>query len=63
VAVNILGGRQCARTLHFFVSAFLLLFLAVHIAMVVLAGFKNRMRAMFTGAASVPQQPVSKERT
>jgi thiosulfate reductase cytochrome b subunit len=62
-AVNILGGRQCARTLHFFVSAFLLLFLAVHIAMVVLAGFRNRMRAMFTGAASVPQQPVSEERT
>jgi thiosulfate reductase cytochrome b subunit len=48
-AVNVLGGRQSARTLHFFISAFLLLFLIVHIAMVVLAGFWNRMRAMITG--------------
>jgi len=49
VAVNVLGGRQSARTLHFFVSVSLLLFLIVHVAMVVLAGFVNRMRAMVTG--------------
>jgi thiosulfate reductase cytochrome b subunit len=55
-AVNALGGRQSARTLHFFVSVFLLLFLIVHIAMVVLAGFKSRMRAMITGLATVSQE-------
>ena len=49
VAVNVLGGRQSARTLHFFVSVSLLLFLIIHVAMVVLAGFTNRMRAMITG--------------
>jgi thiosulfate reductase cytochrome b subunit len=49
LAVNVLGGRQSARTLHFFVSVSLLLFLIVHVAMVVLAGFMNRMRAMTTG--------------
>ncbi len=49
VAVNALGGRQSARTLHFFVSGFLLLFLVVHVTMVVLAGFRSRMRAMITG--------------
>jgi len=49
VAVNVLGGRQSARTLHFFVSVALLLFLIVHVAMIVLAGFTNRMRAMTTG--------------
>jgi thiosulfate reductase cytochrome b subunit len=49
VGVNMLGGRQSARTLHFFVSGFLFLFLIVHIAMVVLSGFRNRMRAMITG--------------
>ena len=54
-AVNVLGGRQSARTLHFFVSVFLVLFLLVHIAMVVLAGFRNRMRSMITGAAAVPR--------
>ena len=47
--VNSLGGRQSARTLHFFVSACLLLFLIVHVAMIVLAGFTSRMRAMITG--------------
>jgi thiosulfate reductase cytochrome b subunit len=55
-AVDALGGRQSARTLHFFVSGFLLLFLIVHIAMVVLSGFRRRMRAMITGLAAVPQE-------
>lgn len=48
MGVNALGGRQSARTLHFLVSGFLLLFLIVHVAMVFLAGFRNRMRAMLT---------------
>ena len=48
-AVNLLGGRQSARTLHFFVSGFLLLFVVIHVAMVILAGFRTRMRAMTTG--------------
>ena len=48
-AVNVLGGQQSARTLHFFVSLALVLFLLVHVVMVWLAGFRNRMRAMITG--------------
>jgi len=48
-AVTTLGGQQTARTLHFFVSGFLLLFLLVHVLMVCLAGFRNRVRAMITG--------------
>jgi thiosulfate reductase cytochrome b subunit len=47
--VTSLGGQQSARTIHFFVSAFLFLFLLVHILMISLAGFRNRMRAMITG--------------
>ena len=47
--VTMLGGRQSARTIHFFVSLALLLFLAVHVAMVCLAGFSKRVRAMITG--------------
>jgi thiosulfate reductase cytochrome b subunit len=50
--VNILGGQQSARTLHFFVSALLVLFLLVHLVMVCLAGFRSRMRAMITGRAT-----------
>jgi thiosulfate reductase cytochrome b subunit len=47
--VTVFGGQQTARTLHFFIADFLVLFLLVHIAMVMLAGFKSRMRAMITG--------------
>jgi len=48
-AVAVLGGQQSARTIHFFVSVFLVLFLLVHIMMIFLAGLSNRMRAMITG--------------
>jgi thiosulfate reductase cytochrome b subunit len=48
-AVTILGGRQSARTLHFFVSVALVLFLMVHVFEVYLAGFRRRMGAMITG--------------
>ena len=51
-AVNILGGQQSARTLHFILSLLLVLFLLVHVFMVFLAGFRNRMRAMITGRAA-----------
>jgi Prokaryotic cytochrome b561 len=50
--VTVFGGQQSARTIHFFVSVFLVLFLLVHIVMVCLAGFRDRMRAMITGAAA-----------
>jgi thiosulfate reductase cytochrome b subunit len=52
-AVSVLGGQQSARTIHFFVTVFLVLFLLVHIMMICLAGFKNRMRAMITGRADI----------
>jgi thiosulfate reductase cytochrome b subunit len=54
--VNLLGGRQSARTLHFFVSLSLLLFLFVHIAMVALSGFKSRMRGMIAGTVDAHEE-------
>jgi len=59
-AVDILGGRQSARTLHFFVSGFLVFFLIVHVAMIVLAGFWNRTRPMITGRVVVPSVPLER---
>ncbi len=47
--VDVLGGRQSARTLHFFITGFLVLFLVVHVTMVVVGGFRTRMRAMIMG--------------
>ncbi len=46
---ELLGGRQSARTIHFFVSWLLLLFLLVHVTMVARSGFWSRTRAMITG--------------
>jgi thiosulfate reductase cytochrome b subunit len=47
--VELLGGRQSARTIHFFDSILLLAFLVVHVAMVAASGFRKRMRGMITG--------------
>jgi thiosulfate reductase cytochrome b subunit len=57
-AVNILGGRQSARTLHFFVTIALVLFLLVHVVMVAINGFWNRMRGMTTGRISGTDKEV-----
>jgi thiosulfate reductase cytochrome b subunit len=47
--VDIFGGRQTARTIHFIVMVLLVLFFVVHIVMVVLAGPINELRSMITG--------------
>jgi thiosulfate reductase cytochrome b subunit len=47
--VTAVGGHQSARTIHFFVSVLLLLFLVIHIVMICRAGFWRRTRAMITG--------------
>jgi thiosulfate reductase cytochrome b subunit len=57
VLVNVWGGQQSARTIHFFVALALVLFVCVHIAMVCLAGFTNRMRAMITGHSAARKEP------
>jgi thiosulfate reductase cytochrome b subunit len=49
VFVTVLGGQQTARTLHFFASDLLVLFVLVHLAMVCLSGFKDRVGGMITG--------------
>jgi thiosulfate reductase cytochrome b subunit len=62
-AVNLLGGQQSARTLHLFVSLSLVLFVAVHVFMIFLAGFRSRMRAMITGAIITGRAGSETERT
>jgi len=46
LAVTTLGGQQSARTLHFFVTILLMLFVVVHIVMVCRNGFRRLMREM-----------------
>jgi len=53
-SVTLLGGRQSARTIHFFVVVALLLFLLIHVGMVWFVGFRSRMRSMITGRIDEP---------
>jgi Ni/Fe-hydrogenase b-type cytochrome subunit len=47
--VDLFGGRQSARSIHFLVAGALALFLIVHLLMVLLANPLQLMRSMITG--------------
>jgi thiosulfate reductase cytochrome b subunit len=47
--LDLFGGFQTARTVHFFGFAALFLFLIVHVAMVIATGFRRQLRAMVLG--------------
>ncbi|WP_188112418.1 cytochrome b/b6 domain-containing protein [Salinicola aestuarinus] len=47
--LDLFGGRQSARSIHFLVAAALVLFFVVHIAMVLLSGPWRQVRDMMTG--------------
>ena len=54
--LDLFGGRQSARSIHFLTAAALLLFILVHLTMVVLAGPFNEIRSMITGRFRVPPE-------
>jgi thiosulfate reductase cytochrome b subunit len=47
--VDVFGGRQSARTLHFVVAWLLVGFVFIHLFEVVIGGFWNNLRSMITG--------------
>ena len=47
--MDLFGGSQSARTIHFFAFALLMLFLLVHLVMVALTGFRRQIRTMTIG--------------
>ena len=49
VLLDIFGGRQSARTIHFLCAAALLGFVAIHLVMVGISGLWNNLRSMITG--------------
>lgn len=51
--IELFGGRQSARTLHFLSASAIVLFVVVHLAMVVASGAWNNIRAMVTGRFAV----------
>jgi thiosulfate reductase cytochrome b subunit len=59
--VDLLGGRQSARSLHFIAAAGLLLFTLIHLFEVIVAGVWNEIRSMLTGWYTVPADKARKE--
>ena len=49
VLIDVFGGHQSARTLHFFGFVAISVFVVGHVAMVMLTGFGRHMRAMIVG--------------
>ena len=49
VLLEIMGGRQSARTLHFISAGLIVAFIVVHVGLVIWTGFLNNMRSMITG--------------
>ena len=54
--LDIFGGRQSARSIHFICATLLVLFVLVHLLMVVLAGPFNEIRSMITGRYRLPRE-------
>jgi thiosulfate reductase cytochrome b subunit len=47
--LDLFGGRQTARTIHFVAASLILLFVLIHVVMVLISGVWNNMRSMITG--------------
>ena len=47
--IDMFGGRQSARTIHFISASLIVLFVLVHLVMVLISGFWNNLRSMVTG--------------
>lgn len=54
--LDVFGGRQSARSIHFIVAMLLAGFIIVHLALVILAGPLNEVRSMLTGKWRVPPE-------
>jgi thiosulfate reductase cytochrome b subunit len=53
--LDLFGGRQSARTIHFLAATLILMFVLVHVAMVMLSGAVNNMRSMVTGRYEIAE--------
>jgi thiosulfate reductase cytochrome b subunit len=51
--LDIFGGRQTARTIHFISATGIVIFVAVHLVMVLLSGLWNNLRSMITGRYAI----------
>jgi thiosulfate reductase cytochrome b subunit len=54
--LDIFGGRQTARTIHFVAATLILIFVIVHVVMVLVSGVWNNIRSMVTGKYRVEEE-------
>jgi thiosulfate reductase cytochrome b subunit len=47
--LDVLGGRQSARTIHFIAASGIVIFVAIHVFMVLVSGVWNNLCSMITG--------------
>jgi thiosulfate reductase cytochrome b subunit len=59
--LDLFGGRQSARSLHFIAAMLMTLFVVVHLVMVLLSGPINGIRSMITGRHVAPTKSQSAE--
>lgn len=51
--IDLFGGRQSARTIHFIAANLIVLFIVVHILLVLVSGVWNNLRSMITGRYAI----------
>ena len=56
--VDLFGGRQAVRTIHFIAAWLLVAFVLVHVFEVIITGLWNNLRSMITGRYRVTPEPV-----
>ena len=57
--LDIFGGRQSARSIHFIAAAGLVGFIIIHLALVILAGPVGEVMSMITGRWKLPEAPAA----
>ena len=59
--VDLFGGRQTARTLHFIVAWLLVAFVFIHVFEVIITGVWNNLRSMITGRYKIDTSPKERK--
>ena len=59
--LDLFGGRQSARSLHFITAALIVGFILLHLAMVLVSGVWNNLRSMITGRYAIQVEPAPAE--
>jgi thiosulfate reductase cytochrome b subunit len=57
ILLDVFGGRQSARSIHFIAANLIVLFVLVHVVMVIVSGLWNNLRSMITGRYAIEVEP------